>query len=114
MRRDQSAYVIDMIVQLKMCLCNVPDLFEELDIRFNSSIPKGYRRIDIVADTYRKGSIKSAVRAKRGTSTKVILGSVKSKVLRDSIKFMMNDENKVALINNIFKNMIENRVHVIL
>ena len=103
-----------MIAQLRICLCNIPDTFEELIIRFISSVPKGYRRIDIVADTYRRGSIESAEREKRGKSTKVILGSVKSKVLRDANKFMMNDENKVALINIIFKNMIENRVHVIL
>ena len=102
-----------MITQLRICLSNIPDTFEELIIRFISSVPKGYRRIDIVIDTYRRGSIESAEREKRGKSTKVILGSAKSKVLRDVNKFMMNDENKVVLIN-IFKSMIENRVHVIL
>ena len=71
-----------------MCLSDVPNTFEELIFRFLRSIPKGFQRIDIVADTYRNGSIKSTDRQKRGTSSKLMIGSVKSKLPRDINKFM--------------------------
>ena len=96
-----------------MCLCNVPDTFEELILRFLRSNPKGYRRTDIVADTYRSGSIKSAERQKRGTSSKVLIGSVRSKMPRDVNKFMLNNENKSALISLIFKYVIHGRHQIL-
>ena len=65
----------------------VPDSYEELAIKLLNSIPKGYRRVDIIADTYRQTSIKSSERNKRGTSTKVTIKSIKTKVPRDLNSF---------------------------
>ena len=50
--RAHCAFVSGTIAQLRMCLSDVPNTFEELIFRFIQSIPKGFQRIDIVADTY--------------------------------------------------------------
>ena len=110
--KDQCVYVVDMIAQLRMCLSMIPDTFEQLVLKFVRSLPKGYHRIDIVADTYRNISIKSAERKKRGTSSKVLIGSIKSKLPRDMNKFMLNDENKTSLIKLIFDYVIAEKQSV--
>lgn len=63
--RTESAFVIDMIAQLRVCVNTIPETFEDFILKFLQSIPKGYKRIDIVADTYRDNSIKGEERAKR-------------------------------------------------
>ena len=45
-------------------------------------LPKKFERVDIVADTYREKSIKRGERTNHGSSSKVIIGSCKSKVPR--------------------------------
>ena len=72
---SRCSYVIDMIAQLRVCLVSVHETFEELSMNFLQSLPKGYARLDIVADTYRKASIKSSERRKRGSSAKILIGS---------------------------------------
>ena len=62
--KEQCVYVVDMIAQLRMCLSMIPDTSEQLILKFVQSLPKGYHRIDIVTDTYRNISIKSAERKK--------------------------------------------------
>ena len=81
--KAKSAYVIDMIAQLRCCISSSPNTFEDLAKKFLQSLPKQYKRYDIVADTYRESSIKSAERNKRGTSSKVLIGSIKSKLPSD-------------------------------
>ena len=46
-------------------------------------IPKGYERIDIVADTYREQSLKNPERLKRGTSSRVMVQPALSKMPRN-------------------------------
>ena len=110
--KEQCVYVVDMIAQLKMCLSMIPDTFEQLILKFVRSLPKGYHRIDIVADTYRNISIKSAERKKRCSSSKVAIGSIKSKLPRDINKFLLNDENKTSLIKLIFDYIIHEKLSV--
>ena len=50
-------------------------------------IPSGYRRVDIVVDSYIENSIKEAKRTRRGTAQKVIIQSMKLKFLEISMPF---------------------------
>ena len=72
-------------------------------------IPKNSKRVDIVADTYRGNLIKSGERLKRGCSSKVIIGSCKSKIPTVFSKFMQNGENKTRLIEIISEVIIDNK-----
>ena len=47
-------------------LTRIPETYEALTWKYLESIPVGYDRVDIVADTYKDDSIKSAERIKRG------------------------------------------------
>ena len=109
---SETVYIVDMISQLRVCLSAIPDTFEQLIWRFLQSLPEGYHRVDIVADTYRDKSIK-AERIKRGTSSKVLIGSVKNKVSRDINKFMLNNDNKTSLVKLIFEYVINEKEAVI-
>ena len=61
--------------------------------------PKGFQRVDIVAETYRKVSIKAGERKSCGLSDKVIIKSTKSKVPKDFQAFPRNGENKNRLVD---------------
>ena len=104
-----SAYIIDLIAQVRMLAKQVPDTFEHLTLKILSSIPKGYERVDLVADTYRESSIKTSERKSRGMSSKVIIKSSKTKVPRDFNSFLMNNDNKIQMIDLIFNYIKENR-----
>ena len=43
-------------------LVQIPENYEELTWKLLSSFPKGFQRVDIVADTYRNVSIKTGER----------------------------------------------------
>ena len=111
--KTQCGYVIDMIAQVRVCLVSVPETFEQLAMKILQLLPKRYPRFDIVADTYRETSIKSAERRKRGNSSKVLIGSIKSNVPRDINKFMLNYENKTSLIKLIFQFIIDQKQKVL-
>ena len=66
------------------------------------AIPPGYKRIDIVADTYRDESIKDPERSKRGCSEEIIVRSEKAKIPQNFTKFLQNGENKTRLIELIY------------
>ena len=95
--RRSTAYVLDMIATIRM-MKSIPATYEDFTWQFLKMIPKNFKRVDIVADTYRDNSIKSGERLKRGCSSKVIIGSCKSKIPREFSKFMQNGENKTRLI----------------
>jgi hypothetical protein len=79
-------------------MSNLPDTFEKLAWKFLSYIPKGYYRVDLVADCYFESSIKDAERSKRGTSRKIIVKSAKSKIPSEFTHFLSCGENKTRLI----------------
>ena len=106
---DTDVLVIDFIAQVRVITKAVPDTFEDLAINLLQSIPKGYLRVDLVADTYRKASIKTAEKNKRGMTSKVTIKSGKSKIPRNFKAFMMNGENKSRLIDIIFDFIINNK-----
>ena len=55
--REQSTFVLDMIAQIRSCITNLPDTYEEFILKFLQTIPKRFWRVDIVADCYRDNSI---------------------------------------------------------
>lgn len=105
--KQATTLVIDMIAQYRS-ITNVPESFEDLIVQFLNAIPKSYDRVDIIADCYRSVSIKSGEREKRGSSTKVFVASVKSKVPRDIAKFFSCGDNKTQLIDLTFQFIMEN------
>ena len=79
-------------------MVKLPRTYEEFFWKLISALPKGYKRIDLVADTYKNLSIKSGERSSRGSSSKVIITSAKAKLPPDFNRFMTNGENKTRLI----------------
>ena len=80
-------------------LVEIPENYEGLTWKLLSSFPKGFQRVDIVADTYRKVSIKAGERKIRGRSNKVIIKSTKFKVPKYFQAFLRNGGNKNRFID---------------
>ena len=62
--KQKTAFIVDGMALLRT-MSNLPDTFERLSQKFLSYIPKGYYRVDLVADCYSKSSMKYAKRSKR-------------------------------------------------
>ena len=75
-------------------MTELPQTYYEFTWKFLGSLPKGYKRVDLVADTYREISIKNGERQKRGTSAHLIIHSSQSKLPREFKNFLKNGENK--------------------
>ena len=73
---DVSVLIVDLMALIQTMM-KIPATYEELTIHLFKMIQKGYRRVDIVADSYIENSIKEAERANRGTSQKLIIQSSK-------------------------------------
>ena len=73
-------------------------------------LPYGYKRVDIVVDTYQDISFKSTERSKRGSARKIIIRSEKSKIPRNFNEFLKNGENKARMIELIVKVIKQNAV----
>ena len=85
----------------------------ELAIQLFNMIPSGYRKVDIVVDSYIENSIKEAERTRRGIAQKVILPSMKSKFPRNFNAFLCNSENKTRLISLIREVLMKRRVEIL-
>ena len=85
-------------------ITQVPGTFEDLAMTLNSFPPKGFKRIDLVPDSYLQNSIKDAERANRGQSSRIIL-KLWSKIPREFSKFLSNGENKTRMIQLIFETL---------
>ena len=97
------------MIAIVRCMNDIPDTYENLTWNFVKMIPKGYARVDVVADSYFKISIKSNGRNKRARSEKVIIASNQSKIPRDFHTFLLNGENKSRMIQLMFQTMQSNR-----
>ena len=69
--------------------------------------------MDIVADTCTELSIKTVERKKRGTSSKILIQSSKSKILRKFSQFLNNGKNKENILKIISSVIVENREKVL-
>ena len=106
---DADTFIVDFIAQVRILTKEVPETYEHLALKILNSIPKGYTRVDIVSDTYREISIRTAERQNRGTSSKISIKSEKSKIPRDFSAFMTNGANKSRLIDIIFDYIAKHR-----
>ena len=77
---DATTFVLDFIAQVRVLTKEVPETYEHLALRILQSLPKRYSCVDIIADTYKDNSIKTAERNNRGTSSKIKIKSEKSKI----------------------------------
>ena len=94
--RHNSTYIVDLMAALRS-MVQIPENYEELTWKLLSSFPKGFQRVDIVADTYRNVSIKAGEREIRRRNDKVIIKSTNSKVPKDFQAFLRKGENKNRL-----------------
>lgn len=62
-KSEVSTFIVDMMAAIRT-LTALPDIHGRLTWKFIKSLPSGYHRIDIVADTYQDPSIKSEERSK--------------------------------------------------
>jgi len=98
--KENTTFIVDLMAAIRT-MTNLPGTYEEFVWNFVSTIPKGFKRVDIVADTYRENSIKGGERNTRGSTQKVLIASPKSSLPRDFSAFMRNGENKTRLIEVI-------------
>ena len=78
-------------------MINLPSTYEEFVRLFVSTLRKGFKRVDIVVDTYRTNLIKGEEIISRVSSHRVITESSKSSLPHDSFKFFKNGENKTRV-----------------
>ena len=102
------AYLVDLMALIRT-QTRTPATYEELALQLFMAIPPGYKRIDIVADTYRDPE-----RSKRGCSEAIIVRSGKSKIPQNFTKFLQNGENKTRLIELILSTLLEKRNEILL
>ena len=111
-KSEVIAYVVDLMALVRT-ITNIPGTYEELTFQLIRLLPTGYKRVDIVADTYREVSIKDPERRKRGCTDKVLIRSAKSKVPRNFNEFLQNRENKTRLIDLILTVILERKLEVL-
>lgn len=102
-----AAVIVDMMGVINI-LTQIPDTYEELAERFVGMLPRGYERIDVVADKYT--SVKLHKHGVPGDQfDKILIPSLHSRV-HPEFKTMVlkNRENKVRLIQLIFEHIKTN------
>ena len=111
-RNDVSTYIVDLMALVRTQRIT-PLTYEDLALQVICAIPKGYKRVDIVADTYRSKSIKDPERFKRGCTDRVIVNSVVSHLPRNFNDFLKNGDNKTRLIELILDVLVQRRNEVL-
>ena len=111
-RNDVSAYIVDLMALVRTQHIT-PLTYEDQALQVIGAIPKGYKRVDIVADTYRSKSIKDPDRFKRGCNDRVIVNSVVSRLPRNFNDFLKNGDNKTRLIELILDVPVQRRNEVL-
>ena len=69
-----SALIAHLIAAIR-AMIQITETYKQLAWKFLAALPKGYYRIDLVADTYRDISIKSCQHLDCGTSTRIMISS---------------------------------------
>ena len=94
-----SAMICDLSVFIKSHYFGNNKLFSDFSISLYSRImnySSGYLRCDMVADRYFKGSLKEAIRNKRGDGSRKIFNDM-TEMPKDFNEFLGNSENKNSL-----------------
>ena len=63
--RQTSTYIVDLMALIRL-VSPIPETYSHLVQNLIERLPKKYKRIDIVADTYRENSLKNNERNLRG------------------------------------------------
>lgn len=100
-RPQDSVHIIDGNAVLQSMM-NIPETFGEISDHVFNQLPKS-GDVHFVTDTYKKNSIKSFERMRRGSTPTFLVSGPKTKTPRDWKGFMSNDKNKTQLINLIFE-----------
>ena len=111
-RNDVSAYIVDLMALVRTQRITTLT-YEDLALQLIGAIPKGYKRVDIVADTYRSKSIKDPERFKCGCTDRVIVNSMVSHLPRNFNDFLKNGDNKTCLIELILDVLVQRRNEVL-
>ena len=112
LKASVSAYLINLMAMVRS-LPGLYNTYHDLAFKLCDMLPKGYERINIIADTYQKNSLKDPERNKRGTSAKVMAQSAQSKIPRNFSEFLKNGENKTRFIELIKDVLIANKEDVL-
>ena len=72
--KQNATFLVDLTALIRT-VSPVPITYAELVKTLVSHLPKGYRRVDIIADTYRENSWKNNERDSRGVSNKADIRS---------------------------------------
>ena len=75
--RENIAYIVGLMATIR-AMKEIPETFEGLAWQLIKLLPSGYKRVDIVADTYQENSIKSMERKDRGDASKILVKSVEN------------------------------------
>lgn len=75
---------------------------EELTRKTVDNIPTGCKRVDFVADSYRKASWKNSTRKVRSSGKEIMIKSSKSEI-KDWQSFMKCSNDKTQIINIMFR-----------
>eukprot|EP00794_Sanderia_malayensis_P001651 gene1651-1836_t len=105
---DIAAYIVNLMALIRS-LPGVSDTYKDLTKQIINASPAGYARVDIVADTYRKESLKNPECLKCGHSSKVLISLAKSKIPRNFSDFLKNGENKSRMIKIIKDEMAKEK-----
>ena len=93
-KQKPSALVVDLIAVIRT-MTELPQTYFEFTWKFLGSLLKGYKRVDLVSDTYREISIKNGERQKRRTSARLMIHSPQCKLPREFKNFLNNGETKL-------------------
>ena len=98
--RKSSGLIIDLITAIKT-ITKIPETYRQLAWKLLGTLPKGYRCIDLVADTYQEVSIKNCERLDCGTPVRPMINFPDSKVPSDFTKPVKSGDNKTHKISLI-------------
>ena len=107
--RENTAYNVDLMATIRT-MKEIPETSEDLAWQLIKLLPSGYKRVDIVADTYQENSINSMERKDRGNASKILVKSAKSKIPADFASFLSNNDNKAKMIKLIFETIIKEKL----
>ena len=110
--RQTSTYIVDLMALIRT-VSPIPETYSHLVHSLIERLPKIYKRIDIVADTYRENSLKNNKRNLRGISGKVMISSSSSKIPISFTDFLKNGNNKTRLIELIKDELVKNSKEIL-
>ena len=111
-KKDISAYIFDVVV-LVNTLTSISTTYRDLSFKMFTLLPIGYHRIDIVADTCVKNSVKASERDKRRIANPVLIQSGSFKVPRNCKDFLKNGQNKTRLIEIIKEQLVKEKKSIL-